>query len=209
METPFIDIHTHKRPVPGTGLFSVRIGHDAIPEEGLFSAGIHPWDTLQATEAWFGELRESNPAAIGEIGLDYARPIDREQQRALFSRQLAFAAEKRIPAIVHCVRAFNELPGLLNNRAVPVIIHGFTGSRQLALQLAGAGHYLSFGETLLRSPKTREALAALPDERIFLETDQSALSIEDIYAEAASIRACSASELKEAVYSNFRTLFER
>ena len=51
---PTIDIHTH-HPRPGQlSLPNVRIQdeHPDFPASGPYSAGIHPWDTAEAHEAW-------------------------------------------------------------------------------------------------------------------------------------------------------------
>ena len=66
----------------------------------LATVGVHPHDASKATEATFERLRElaAHPkvVAIGEIGLDYHYDFSpRDVQRAVFSRQLAIAAEAR------------------------------------------------------------------------------------------------------------------
>ena len=205
----FVDIHTHRRTAGSeTRLLSVRIGHDTPPEKGVrFSAGIHPWDAEEARDSWLDTIRTMRPDAIGETGLDRAAATDTTLQREWFVRQRDLARQMRLPLIVHCVRAYEESIPLLKDFPLPVVFHGFTGSERLAARLTGKGFYLSFGETLFRSPRTRKALAAVPCERFFLETDCSPLSIETIYAEAAGIRGVSIERLKENIETNFLTIF--
>ena len=89
METPFVNIHTH-RPT----------GHGIEPA----SVGIHPWE---AAEGDLATVREHvGPAQIvGEIGLDYLRP-DREAQLRIFEGQLRLAEAAGKPVVLHCVKAF-------------------------------------------------------------------------------------------------------
>ena len=148
MNSYWVDIHTH-RPLDGRpGIRSLRIGTD-FPDstDGKISAGIHPWDAERAQREWLDGIRELQPAAVGEVGLDYATDIDREAQRTWLARQRDLAAELGLPLVVHCVRAYDDLKAMLSGFPLPVIVHGFTGSEQLASQLLDRGWYLSFGKT--------------------------------------------------------------
>jgi TatD DNase family protein len=57
-----------------------------------FALGIHPWmiklHQPQDLEHLEYLIKCNNPVAIGECGLDYARDIDRKQQRHFFVSQL-------------------------------------------------------------------------------------------------------------------------
>ncbi len=150
MNSYWVDIHTH-RPLDGRpGIRSLRVGTD-FPDstDGKISAGIHPWDAERAQREWLDGIRELQPAAVGEVGLDYATDIDREAQRTWLARQRDLAAELGLPLIVHCVRAYDDLKAMLSGFPLPVIVHGFTGSEQLASQLLDRGWYLSFGKTVV------------------------------------------------------------
>ena len=192
MNSYWVDIHTH-RPLDGRpGIRSLRIGTD-FPDstDGKISAGIHPWDAERAQREWLDGIRELQPAAVGEVGLDYATDIDREAQRTWLARQ----------------RAYDDLKAMLSGFPLPVIVHGFTGSEQLASQLLDRGWYLSFGKTVERSPKTRRTLRSIPSDRLFLETDMSGEEIESVYRRAADIRNEPAESLRDAVHTNYLNLF--
>ncbi len=155
--------------------------------------GIHPWLAHEhAGGAWLPALRErlrrTPGSAVGEIGLDRLwRPPGRERveyeaQRELFVAQLDLAAELGLPASVHCVRAQGDLQDIL--RAAPrlpptLYLHAFGGARGTVEQLTrarGYGERLYFGFAAcvnLRSPKTREAIAAVPDDRLVVESDRA------------------------------------
>ena len=150
----------------------------------------------------------AHAAAVGEIGLDYARDADREAQKHWFGRQLAIAREMDLPVIIHCVRAYNDTVAMLEATDVKrVIFHGFTGSVELAGQLARRGYYLSFGERSLASVRTIAAMKAIGLERLFLETDTADVTIEQVYARTAEALAVGTDELKEAIYRNYKTIF--
>jgi TatD DNase family protein len=56
------------------------------------------------------------------------------------------------------------------------MFHCFAGSKQMALEVAAHGFYLSFSAMLLFSPDLQEAVSLLPPEQILTETDSPALS---------------------------------
>ncbi len=196
---------------PGvTAVVSYRIGRGGEPPAAPFSAGIHPWDAAEVTGAWFSFFDDAHPemVAVGEIGLDFSvKNADREQQIAVFERQLQVAEKSGLPVVIHCVKAYNELIVILKKyRLKAVVIHGFTGSPELAVQLVREGFLLSFGERSFRSPRTVEALQRIPLENVFLESDESALSIEKIYEMAASALGLDIPALQAALSENYEKL---
>jgi len=188
METPFVNIHTH-RPT----------GHGIEPA----SVGIHPWE---AAEGDLATVREHvGPAQIvGEIGLDYLRP-DREAQLRIFEGQLRLAEAAGKPVVLHCVKAFEETMRLLKQfRLRAVIFHGFIGSPEQAARAVAAGYYLSFGSRSLRSPRTVRALGSIPTQRLFLDAPAT---IESVYATAARLLGMPLDRLKETIYNNYLHIF--
>ncbi len=212
--TPLIDIHTHRlQPEKGVlTLHAVRLPASP-PEEGFYSAGVHPWDVLQATEEWLSALASADArlAAIGECGLDYKREGSpaTAKQKAWFARQIAWANELKKPLIVHSVGAVDDTLEALRSSRVPVIIHGFTGSPQAAARFISPGCYLSFGARTMASEKTQEALRSTPPERIFLETDDGIWSIRRIYDFAAEMLGMTVEELATLIRDNYKTVFNR
>lgn len=187
-----------------------RLGVDPAPPFGLFSVGIHPWDTATLCPTLLGELQEAlahpNCVALGEIGLDRACGVEWQRQLECFETQLLFAKER--PVILHCVRCHNDIVKILKTKQLHgVIFHSFVGSRELAQQLSAEGYYLSFGFGALRSPRTVEALRTTPLHRLLLETDTSPLRIEKLYSEVAKIKEIDIELLKEQIENNFNTIF--
>lgn len=211
----YINIHTHHtEPVEGI----ISIGNlykdfDTIEPDSLYSVGLHPW--YLATDTWeeqFAVVKEKsqlqNVVVIGEAGLDKVTETDFTLQQTVFAQHIQLANEIKKPLLVHCVRAHAEVIALLKQTPaqVPVIFHGFNKSIELARQLITLGYYLSFGKGLDKQG-LQEIMAALPIAKIFLETDNSTASIEEIYAHAAKAFQIDEVSLSLQLQKNAATVF--
>lgn len=211
---PYINIHTHTqadRSVSGNiSVASYRLGSgDVLPPEP-FTAGIHPWDAGRKNMGeLLQELEELNIIAVGEIGLDYARGREtKKEQEAILRPQLYAAVERGLPVVLHCVKAFEDMMNILKGYPVPnVIFHGYTGSLQQTRRLIEAGYCVSAGPVSLLSSKTVQSLRTLPKERLFLETDCSDTSIEEVYSHASEALGLPLQTLKQDIYDNYNRLF--
>ena len=165
------------------------------------SFGLHPWDVGNASPAWRDTLRrhlDAHPgAAIGEIGLDRwildrARPDDTrlaglrraslDEQREAFAWQLAEAAARQLPVTLHGLDAWGPLTDLLRTSARPArgfLLHAYGGSLELARDLLPLGAYFSFNAAFLapRHTARRAVFAALPADRLLIETDAPAFPL--------------------------------
>jgi TatD DNase family protein len=131
-------------------------------------------------------------------------------QTEIFRAQLAIAERYEKPVVLHCVKAFEEVMKIVAEYHLQeVIFHGFIGSVEQAQRAVAQGFYLSFGERTFRSPKTIEALRSTPLSHLFVETDESATPIEDIYARIAELRGVGIATLSEATKANFDKIFCR
>lgn len=186
----YIDIHTHN--------FTSR-------HIELRTAGIHPWDVENSS---IDESIFQGAQAIGEIGLDYACKVNRQRQEEFFKQQLLIAQRLKLPVVIHCVRAFEQVLKILQSYTLRgVIFHGFIGSKELATEVIKRGYFLSFGERTFRSQKTIEALRNTPLENLFLETDVSDIPIEEIYAKTAQITGVDMNTLIHSITNNYNKLF--
>ena len=182
-------------------------------EGSWYSAGLHPWyiDALNWPQQWEALMQcstQSYVLAIGECGLDKVCTTDFALQQNIFIRHIHLANTLGKPLIIHCVRAYEEVVQLLqkNQVQVPVIFHGFNKNKTLALQLTSKGYYLSFGKAL-QLPALQLVLASLPLQQIFLETDDTALSIEMVYALAAQALSIDVNTLSLQIKKNAATVF--
>lgn len=155
--------------------------HRKYPDLIIPSYGLHPWRTPAKDNAWKAQLTEriemSTSACIGECGLDRWMPNpDRHAQEDAFRFQLELAARLNRPISIHVLKAWGWLLQILESSPRPergFLLHSFSGSREIALQLVKLGAYFSFSGYFLqpRKANVREAFRAIPRERILLETD--------------------------------------
>lgn len=187
-----IDLHTH---LPTTAL---------TPK----SVGLHPWKA--ATEELPSEEEIAAADAVGEIGLDKACTVDFALQLKVFEAQLALAEKHHKVVILHTVRAFEESLSTLDRYPLKgVVFHGFIGSRDQALRAVKKGYFLSFGARTERSPKTIEALRAIPLEHLFIETDEATVPLEELYRMVAQTRGIEVTKLEKKIEENYTRLFTR
>lgn len=208
----YIDIHTHHQQVDkGTfQLQNIIIGKDTLPMHPC-SVGIHPWYINSDVEAQFALLEDSarhkNVLAVGECGLDKLCETDWKLQTDVFQRQIAIAESLQKPLIMHCVRAYQEVQKVLKRTTQPIVFHRFNKNIELAQQLLQQGYYLSLGAEILRG-KMDAHIRELPLEKIFLETDDKAISIIEIYAYFCTVRKINPIHLKEQIGKNFEKVFK-
>ena len=118
------------------------------------------------------------PIAIGEVGLDFywSREFEREQLQA-FEEQVKWSVESRLPLMIHCRKAQNEMVTILKRYTKDLpggVFHCFTGNELEARELLqfdgfvlGVGGVLTFKKSHL--PEVLPAV--VPLDRIVLETD--------------------------------------
>lgn len=146
----------------------------------LPSFGYHPWYLSERTPDWLDHLEQyldEVPAAVGEIGLDRWKPqLPYESQEEVFLLQLHLAAERNVPASIHCLQAWGRLHDLLREHPRPacgLVLHSFGGPTEMIPALAKLGAYFSFPGYFLneRKLRQRETFRNVPVERLLIETD--------------------------------------
>ena len=181
--------------------------HNPSPDEITLTAiGFHPYDAESVTDQMLTELeaKVATAEAIGEIGLDYVCNADRQIQTSLFITQLEIAQRHSKGVVIHCVKSFEVIMKILEEYCLRfVIFHGFIGSTEQALRATNRGYYLSFGERTFRSPKTMEAMKAIPTEQLFVENDNSDIPISEIYSKAAEILSLPPMILEYITHENY------
>ena len=194
MTMRYFNLHRHSpaKDLEETAIVNI-FPEQEVPGKYLYSVGLHPWHVSEnALERDLDLVEEKggNAVAIGECGLDRACAVPFELQLKAFRAQAGIAVTLEKPLIIHCVRAY---PELVSERkacrdGLPWIVHGFRGNPETASHLIKHGLYLSFGEALLKDRRLGKILASVPEDRYFLETDESSMSIREIYGRAAAIR---------------------
>lgn len=152
----------------------------------MAAAGIHPQESANITEKDIKELsrvaEDPHVVAIGEVGLDfYHDNAPHEQQIRVLKWQLALADELRLPVIIHSRQSEKEMLGVLNwwrmgrapSESPAGVIHCFNGSLETAQMYINLGFFISLGAYIgyPSSKDLREAIKALPLDKLIIETD--------------------------------------
>lgn len=145
------------------------------------AVGIHPDEVGALNEESFAWLREQcllkKTVAVGEIGLDYY--WDKENhglQKEWFIRQLRLAEELKLPVIIHSREAAADTMEILKQEyspEVPVVVHCYSYSPEMAREYLKMGYYLGIGGvvTFKNAKKLKEVVQTAPLDRLLLETD--------------------------------------
>ena len=145
--------------------------------------GIHPSDTrfLSDMDAELEEIENMiknqgrKCVCLGEIGLDYHYPdTDKERQHRYFRAQMKLAERLGLPVCIHdrdshadVMTVIREFPNVRG------VLHSYSGGVDMAKELVDLGYMISFSGTLTftNARRPREVAAALPHDRILIETD--------------------------------------
>ncbi|MDA8219155.1 MAG: TatD family hydrolase [Dehalococcoidales bacterium] len=205
----------------------------AADHEGVYAAvGVHPHEAAHLDEATLSELRllagQPKVVAIGEVGLDFYRDLSpRPQQQAALRAHLALAQELDLPVIVHDRDAHAEVLAALRawRQGYPQargVLHAFSGDEAMAREAIELGFYISFAGPLTfpKADKLRHLAAALPLERLLVETDCPYLTpvplrgrrnepanVRLVAEKLAEVRGITLAEAAQATTANARQLF--
>ncbi|HEY7756150.1 MAG TPA: TatD family hydrolase [Actinomycetota bacterium] len=194
------------------------------------TAGLHPHDAsrFDARVSAGIERLLSSPrmVAVGECGLDFYRMRSpREDQERAFRAQVAIAREADLPLVVHVRDAWDAILRLLDEgSAERVVLHCFTGDVETAQECSARGWYLSFAGNLTypRNAHIRDAAAAVPFDRILVETDSPFLApqrvrgrdnvpanVIDVIDAIASLRGLTVENVRTTTARNAANAFPR
>jgi len=203
----------------------------AQKHKGLYATvGIHPHNASQLNENVLDKLRKfsGNPkvVALGEIRLDYYRNLSpRQVQKKAFENQLFLAEELGLPVVIHDREAHAHTLEMLSRfkGKTNVIMHCFSGSREMAEQCVKSDFYVSIAGpvTFPNSRKLHEIARWIDLNKILLETDSPWLAPQDMRGKRnepaflpftakkiAELRGISFDELVEATTRNAEEIFQ-
>jgi len=215
-----IDIHTHDKTASHTATRLVcippeDIGRTTLETRDKFCSGIHPWDCASPASplrferisacARLGEIR-----AVGESGLDrFRHDVEFPTQLSWFRLHIELSESTGLPLVVHSVRTDSDILSE-HTRAAPRaswILHACAAKPEVLEQFLSRGLFVSFGPRELSRPDSAARLAVAFGPRFFLETDDSATPIQEVYAQAARLLGISVAETATVTRSNWRGLF--
>ncbi|MEM6784228.1 MAG: TatD family hydrolase [Bacteroidota bacterium] len=164
---------------------------DAFPGRVFAMAGLHPSAVKEATDADFDAAavlaRDPRVVAIGESGIDYYWDRSFSEKQHLYLRRHArLAIDADLPLVLHnrdqknSEASSRDLIALLQEEraAHPLgerlrgVFHCFGGPKRVAEAVLDLGFHVGIGGTLTyKNSGVAEAIAAIPLDRIILETD--------------------------------------
>lgn len=142
------------------------------------AVGVHPSDLDTADDSTLDRLTalaaHKKAVAIGEIGLDYHYDaFPRQVQQAWLTRQVELAKELDLPVILHDREAHEDTLKVLKQYRPHGVVHCFSGSVEMMREVVKLGLFIGLGGavTFKNARKPLEVAAAVPDDRLLLETD--------------------------------------
>ena len=145
--------------------------------------GIHPSDTrfLCDMETELTEIENMiknqgrKCVCLGEIGLDYHYPdTDKERQHLYFREQMKLAESLNLPVCIHDRESHADIMAVIREFPnVKGVLHSYSGGVDMARELVELGYMISFSGTLTftNARRPKEVAAAIPHDRILIETD--------------------------------------
>lgn len=155
----------------------------AESHESVFcTVGTHPHNAAVEPDVPVEQLielsRHPRCVAIGEAGLDFhydKSPRDVQQQ--VFRTHIEAARETKLPLVIHARNADEDMIRILSEEMgrgrFDAILHCFSSGEKLAQVGVELGLYVSFSGilTFRNSEEIRRIAAAVPHDRLLVETD--------------------------------------
>jgi TatD DNase family protein len=197
----------------------------------LYAAvGLHPEDVKTYTpEGWDMICRlaeHPKVVGIGETGLDYYWDTStKDAQKVLFEQHIDLAKQLHKPLVIHDREAHGDTLEILkrtNAKEVGGILHAFSGSVEMAMEVIKLGFYIGLGGpvTFKNARKAVEVAQAIPLEYLVIETDcpymapvpfrgkrNEPMLVQHTAAKIAELRGISVEELIEATYQNGKRIY--
>lgn len=198
-------------------------------EQIWWSSGLHPCSVTSnwpATQNQFQNFfQKEKLVAIGEIGLDFFRSSNKEEQFEALGWFFDQAKSHKKPVILHIREAFSQLKTFLKHYGTPPkgVIHCFTGNQSDADFCLSEGFFLSFSGilTFKKTLDIQNIAQKTPLEAILLETDSPYLSPEPyrgktnepqrvkfVYEKLANLKNLPLQNLENQIQKNTQRLFK-
>lgn len=151
-----------------------------FPENVFLMMGLHPTHVQENFEEELTHIQQQFEKrdfyAVGEIGIDlYWDKSTLEIQQEAFRRQIQLAKSKKLPIVIHCRDAFEEVFEVLESEKGDElfgIFHCFSGNREQAEKALSYNMKLGIGGIVtFKNGGLDQFISEFPIEEIVLETD--------------------------------------
>src|SRR3989344_5227714 len=190
------------------------------------SVGLHPTSTEDFDMSKFLHLaQEPKVVGAGECGLGYFPPEKSEEQKERFEKHIELALKLKKTLVIHCREAHDDMLALLSAYShelahMPVVMHFFTGSGELAQKYLDLGCYLSFPGPVTYTDMYDDSIRVCPLERMLIETDapfaapvpnrgkrNEPVYVADVARKIAAIKGLSYEEVAAVTLANASSVF--
>lgn len=167
---------------------SIQLLARSFPEIA-FAVGMHPLDAASWTSAHADQIlslarSDASVVAIGEIGLDFYKADNQEQQQMVFEAQLDIAYQLGLPVIIHCrgqeaaAAVKNVLQRMRNGKEVRGVMHCWGGTPEETQWFLDLDFYISFSGTVTfkKAEQIHRSAQVVKSDRLLVETDCPFLS---------------------------------
>ncbi|WP_184544342.1 TatD family hydrolase [Mucilaginibacter sp. FT3.2] len=183
-----IDNDINRLFLPNVDAASVPLVFDlvqAYPDMCYPMLGLHPCSVKADWEQELATIKAAHEHnkiyAIGEIGIDlYWDKTFLAQQVEAFRQQINWAKALKLPIVIHCRDAFNEVYEVLqqeHDAAMRGIFHCFSGNVEQAHKVIELGFYLGIGGVVTyKNAGLDKVVSEIDLKHIVLETDSPYLA---------------------------------
>ncbi|MDP1630417.1 MAG: TatD family hydrolase [Caulobacter sp.] len=209
--------------------YAVAEAHDDI----WATVGTHPHEAKEnpalTADILIQLAKRPRVVGIGETGLDFHYDLSpRDLQAAVFRQHIIAARETGLPLVVHTREADDVMAAILEEEyaAGPfrILMHCYTSGADLAARAAALGAWFSVSgiATFKAAQEVRDVIAAMPADRIIVETDCPYLApvpmrgrrnepayLPHVLTKLAEIRGWSPAEAEQRTEDAFFALFDR
>ena len=199
------------------------------PENIFLMMGLHPTYVDENYRQELAHVKEqlskSKFYAIGEIGIDlYWDKTHLEEQKIVCRTQIQLAKHYKLPIVIHCRNAFDEIFEILEQEKSDDlfgIFHCFSGNHEQAIQAISYNMKLGIGGVVtFKNGNIDQFLNQIPLQHIVLETDSPYLSpvpfrgkrnesgyILEVVKKLAQLYDCTQEEIAEITTKNSKIVF--
>ena len=162
---------------------------------------------------------QNSIVAISEVGLDFVDGED-DQQIEDFQKMIGLSEKLSKPIVVHSRKAESKCIELLeSSKNKKIVMHCFSGKKQLVKRIADNGWFLTVPTIIVRSFQFQDIAKNVPITQLFCETDSPYMSpykgqpnepayVIESYNKIAEIKNMDLNEVANNIYMNWQRVFK-